>query len=67
MHVLSTYLFIKVHEEHYLVFYGGEEVVFVDELIDIFVSQSQVDLQGPVITLVIRVAAWTSKRQHIGN
>lgn len=37
------YLFVKVHEEDDLVLYGGEEVVFVDQLVNIFVSQSQVD------------------------
>lgn len=37
------YLFIKVHEKYNLVLYWREKVVFVDQLVDIFVSQSQVD------------------------
>lgn len=37
------YLFVKVHEEYNLVFYGWEKVVFVDQLVNIFVTQSQVD------------------------
>lgn len=37
-------LFVEVHEENDLVFYGGEQVVFVDQLVNIFVPQSQVDL-----------------------
>ncbi|KAG7267058.1 hypothetical protein CRUP_026301 [Coryphaenoides rupestris] len=38
---LSRYLFIKVHEEHDLVLDGGEEVVFVDQLVHVFVAQPQ--------------------------
>lgn len=41
---LGFYLFVKVHEENDLVLYGGEQVVFVDQLVNIFVPQSQVDL-----------------------
>ena len=53
----SCYLFIKVHEQNDLVLYGGEEVVFVDQLIHVFVPQPQVDLQCPVVALVVRVPA----------
>lgn len=41
---LAFYLFVKVHEEYDLVLYGAEKVVFVDQLVNIFVPQSQVDL-----------------------
>lgn len=41
---LGLYLFVKVHEEYDLVLYGGEKVVFVDQLVNVFVPQSQVDL-----------------------
>lgn len=41
---LCFYLFVKVHEENDLVLYGGEQVVFVDQLVNIFVPQFQVDL-----------------------
>lgn len=40
---LDFYLFVKVHEKNNLVLYGGEKVVFVDQLVNIFVPQSQVD------------------------
>lgn len=55
----DCYLFVKVHEENDFVLYGGEKVVFVDQLVNIFMPQSQVDLQGFVIPLVIRVPALT--------
>lgn len=54
---MRSYLFVKVHEENDLVLDGGEEVVFVDELINVFVPQPQVDLQGSVVPLVVRVPA----------
>jgi hypothetical protein len=63
--VPATHLFIKVHEEHNLVFYGGEEVVFVDQLVNIFMLQSQVDLQGSVVPLVICIPAWTLQRRSL--
>ena len=47
------YLFVKVHEENNFVLYGGKKIVFVDQLVHIFVPQFQVDLQGFVIPLVI--------------
>lgn len=40
---MTFYLFVEVHEEHDLVLYGREKVVFVDELVNVFVPQSQVD------------------------
>lgn len=39
----ALYLFVEVHEEHDLVLDGGEKVVFVDQLVNVFVPQSQVD------------------------
>ena len=41
--VFRLYLFVKVHEEHDLVLDGGEQVVFVDQLVNVFVPQPQVD------------------------
>lgn len=63
--MLANHLFIKVHEEHNLVFYGREEVVFVDQLVNIFMPQSQVDLQGSVIPLVICIPAWTEETHSL--
>lgn len=40
---MTFYLFVKVHEEYDLVLDGREKVVFVDQLVNIFVPQSQVD------------------------
>lgn len=54
---LDLYLFVKVHEENNLVLDGGEEVVFVDELVNVLVPQSQVDFQSSVVPLVVRVPA----------
>lgn len=65
--MLANHLFIKVHEEHNLVFYGREEVVFVDQLVNIFMPQSQVDLQGSVIPLVIGIPAWTLQRRILSG
>lgn len=54
---LDCYLFVKVHEKNNLVLDGGEEVVFVDELVNVPVPQSQVDFQSSVVPLVVRVPA----------
>lgn len=54
---LDLDLFVKVHEENNLVLDGGEEVVFVDELVNVLVPQSQVDFQSSVVPLVVRVPA----------
>lgn len=56
------YLFVKIHKQDNLVLDGGEEVVFVNELVNIFMSQFQVDLQSTIITLIIRVSAHTHIR-----
>lgn len=51
----ELHLFVKIHEKDNLVFDGGEQVVFVDQLVNVLVPKPQVDLQGSVVTLVIRV------------
>lgn len=56
-------LFVKVHEKNNLVLDGGEEVVFVDELVDVLVPQPQVDLQSSVVPLVVRVPAEATMSQ----
>lgn len=55
---MMVHLLVKVHEEDNFVLNGREEVVFVDKLVDIFVSQPQVDLQSSVIALVICVSKY---------
>lgn len=55
-----VHLLIKVHKEDNFVLNRREEVVFVDKLVDVFVSQPQVDLQSSVVALVICV----SKDRH---
>lgn len=54
---INIYLFVKIHEENNLVLDGREKVVFVDQLVNIFVPQSQVDFQSSVIPLVVGVPA----------
>lgn len=51
----ELHLFVKIHEKDNLVFDGGEQVVFVDQLVNVLVPKPQVNLQGSVVTLVIRV------------
>lgn len=51
-----VHLLVKVHEQNNFVLNRREEVMFVNKLVDIFVSQLQVDLQSFVIALVICVS-----------
>lgn len=60
------YLFVKIHEQDNLVLDGGEQVVFVNELVNIFVSQPQVDFQSSIITLIICVST-QNKHIHINK
>lgn len=53
---MMVHLLVKIHEQNNFVLNRREEVVFVNKLVDIFVSQPQVDLQSSVIALVIRVS-----------
>lgn len=58
----EVHLLVKVHEEDNFILNGRKEVVFVDKLVDVFVSESQVDLQSSVIALVICVSKDRHKR-----
>lgn len=51
--ITHFYLFVKVHEENNFVLYGGEKIVFVDQLVNVLVPQFQVDFQGFVVPLVV--------------